>query len=379
MLLLITKLIVEDQWFEGILMRLEIWHNSLLVAMVLVAASWAQESGDKKDNAPKIPIKSLKSWIIDLSSKDASVRDFALTAIPNYGSSTSEAIPAVIDRCLDPDAGVRVKAVMALSVLEILDKDIPRTVDALARRAQEDPQAQVRYLAINALQRFDPVDARKTITALVEASKYQNSFEVRRVALIALVKFGMDKTTGPDVKAVSAALVALKDPAIPVRYAAITAIALLGKPNNPLVSMGVEKALTELANGSDKIFAIWAKVGLANQDVLSAATQVKFLSQMLKQSDLQVKLEAMRAISVIGPLAKSTVPDLIDLLEDKDNWVVFNTCLTLGSLNVEAREAKDALTKLIAKKDLYEPVKQAATNALETIKGGTPKPMPKAP
>ena len=366
-------------------MRLGIWHNSLIIMMIVGVASWAQEGGekkeggDKKDITPKIPVKSLKSWIVDLKDKDASVRDFALTAIPNYGSSTSEAIPAVIDRCLDPDAGVRVKAVMALSVLEILDKDIPRTVDALAKRAQEDPQAQVRYLAINALQRFDPVDARRTIAALVEASKYPNSFEVRRVALIALVKFGMDKTTGPDVKAVNAALIALKDTAIPVRYAAITAIALLGKPNNPVTSAGVEKALTELANGNDKIFAIWAKVGLANQDVLSAATHVKFLSQMLKQSDLQVKLEAMRAISVIGPLAKSTVPDLIDLLDDKENWVVFNACLTLGSLNVEAREAKDPLTKLLAKKDLYEPVKQAATNALESIKGATPKPTPKAP
>jgi HEAT repeat protein len=317
--------------------------------MLIGAASWAQESGEKKDFTPKIPIKSLKSWITDLKDKDASVRDIALSAIPNYGSSTSEAIPAVIDRCLDPDAGVRVKAVMALSVLEILDRDIPRTVDALAKRAQEDPQAQVRYLAINALQRFDPVDARRTIAALVEASKYPNSYEVRRIALIALVKFGMDKTTGPDTKAVSAALGALKDPAIPVRYAAITAIALLGKPNNPAVSAGVEKALTELANGTDKIFAIWAKVGLANQDVLSTATHVKFISQMLKQSDLQVKLEAMRAISVIGALAKPTVPDLIDLLEDKDNFVVFNACLTLGSLNVEAREAKEPLTKLFAK------------------------------
>jgi HEAT repeat protein len=347
--------------------------------MLIGAASWAQESGEKKDFTPKIPIKSLKSWITDLKDKDASVRDIALSAIPNYGSSTSEAIPAVIDRCLDPDAGVRVKAVMALSVLEILDRDIPRTVDALAKRAQEDPQAQVRYLAINALQRFDPVDARRTIAALVEASKYPNSYEVRRIALIALVKFGMDKTTGPDTKAVSAALGALKDPAIPVRYAAITAIALLGKPNNPAVSAGVEKALTELANGTDKIFAIWAKVGLANQDVLSTATHVKFISQMLKQSDLQVKLEAMRAISVIGALAKPTVPDLIDLLEDKDNFVVFNACLTLGSLNVEAREAKEPLTKLIAKKDLYEPIKQAATNALESLKGVTPKPMPKTP
>ena len=360
-------------------MRIGNWHISLLALMLIGASSWAQESGGKKDLAPKIPIKSLKSWIIDLKDKDASVRDIALSAIPNYGSSTSEAIPAVIDRCLDPDAGVRVKAVMALSVLEILDKDIPRTVDALAKRAQEDPQAQVRYLAINALQRFDPVDARRTIVALVEASKYPNSYEVRRIALIALVKFGMDKTTGPDTKAVAAALAALKDPAIPVRYSAITAIALLGKPNNPVVSAGVEKALTELANGTDKIFAIWAKVGLANQDVLSTATHVKFISQMLKQSDLQVKLEAMRAISVIGALAKPTVPDLIDLLEDKDNFVVFNACLTLGSLNVEAREAKDPLTKLIAKKDLYEPIKQAATNALESLKGVTPKPIPKTP
>jgi HEAT repeat protein len=360
-------------------MRIGNWQLSLLALMLLGATSWAQEGGKKKDFTPKIPIKSLKSWIMDLKDKDASVRDIALSAIPNYGSSTSEAIPAVIDRCLDPDAGVRVKAVMALSVLEILDKDIARTVDTLAKRAQEDPQAQVRYLAINALQRFDPVDARRTIAALVEASKYQNSYEVRRIALIALVKFGMDKTTGPDTKAVTAALVALKDPAIPVRYAAITAIALLGKPNNPVVSAGVEKALTDLANGTDKIFAIWAKVGLANQDVLSTATHVKFISQMLKQSDLQVKLEAMRAISVIGALAKPTVPDLIDLLEDKDNFVVFNACLTLGSLNVEAREAKEPLTKLIAKKDVIEPVKQAATNALESLKGITPKPMPKTP
>lgn len=356
-----------------------IMQASLTIMIFMGVNSWAQEGGNKNDNAPKIPVKSLKSWVQDLTSKDASVRDFALVAIPNYGSSTSEAIPAVIDRCLDPDAGVRVKAVMALSVLEILDKDVTRTVDALAKRVQEDPQAQVRYLAINALQRFDPVDARKTISALVEASKYPNSYEVRKAALIALVKFGMDKTSGPDVKAVSAAVNALKDPAIPVRYAGITAIALLGKPNNPLVSSAVDKALTELSNGNDKIFAIWAKVGLANQDILTASTHVQFIGRMLKQSDVQVKLEAMRAISVIGALAKPTVPDLIDLLDDKDNWVVYNACLTLGSLNVEAREAKEPLSKLAAKKDLYEPVKQAANGALEAIKGGAPKPAPKKP
>ena len=74
-------------------MRTGIWHTSLLALMLIGAASWAQESGEKKDLAPKIPIKSLKSWITDLKDKDPSVRDIALSAIPNYGSSIGALIP----------------------------------------------------------------------------------------------------------------------------------------------------------------------------------------------------------------------------------------------------------------------------------------------
>lgn len=349
--------------------------KSLLFLMLLglitasEAESTAQSDTSKKSVSPKIPIKSLKSWIADLKSPDASVRDFALVVIPNYGSSTAEAVPAVIGSCRDSDAGCRVKAILALSVLEILDKDVQKAVDALASRAQEDPQAQVRFLAISALQRFDPIDGKKTITALVEASKYANSYEVRRSAILALVKFGMDKNSGPDVKAVVAALHALKDPAAPVRYAAITSIALLGKPNNQVVSSAVDKALMDFSNGSDKIFAIWAKVGLANQDILTVSYQMEFISRMLKQGDNGVKLEALYAVSVLGVQAKSLVGDLVDVLEDKEPLLVFNACISLASIGVDARKAVEPLTKLAAAKETPEPIKYAANIAIKAIKG----------
>ncbi len=371
-------------------MRQSIWfrvlcQKSVLLCLILgfitasEAQSTAQSDTSKKSDGPKIPIKSLKSWIVDLKSPDASVRDYALVAIPNYGSSTSEAVPAVIGSCLDPDAGCRVKAILALSVLEILDKDVQRTVDALARRAQEDPQAQVRFLAISALQRFDPIDGKKTISALVEASKYANSYEVRKSAILALVKFGMDKNLGPDVKAVSAALNALKDPAVPVRYAAITSIALLGKPNNQIVSAAVDKALMDLSTGNDKIFAIWAKVGLANQDVLTVSYQMEFISRMLKQGDNGVKLEALYAVSVMGVQAKVLVGELIDVLEDKEPLIVFNACISLASIGVDARKAVEPLTKLAAAKETIEPVKNAANVALNAIKGMNVTPPAGAP
>jgi len=346
--------------------------NRIYFAIALMLSSWFMAVGQQEKAAkdsPTIPSKSLKQWAQDLRSTDASVRDFALLAIPHYGSSTADAIIAVTERCLDTDAGCRTKAVMALAVMEIHDRDVPRVVEALARRAAEDPQASIRFLALNALMRFEAADGKKTVSSLIKAAEYSGSYEVRKTALAALIRFAGDPQAGPDPKAVRCAVLALKDNVQPVRYAAINAIALLGKPNEPVMATMVEKALNDLAVGNDKVFAIWAKVGLANLDTTQVASHLQFVIRMLKTGDSTVKAEAMKAIAAIGPLAKSAVPDVVDVLQDKDWNLVMMAIMTLSAMGTDGKAGIDALNKLAEKKEAPEQIKQAAKSVSGVIKG----------
>lgn len=330
----------------------------------------AQPEAAKKDkSSPTIPTKSLKQWAQDLRSPDASVRDFALLAIPHYGSSTADAVVAVTDRLLDSDAGCRTKAVLALALMEIHDKDVPRVVEGLSRRIGEDPQAIIRYYALNALLRFDAQDGKKTVSALIKGAEYPGSYEVRKTSLAALIRFAGDPKVGPDPKAVRCAVLALKDSVQPVRYAAINTIALLGKPNDAVLSAMVDKALNEMAVGNDKVFAIWAKVGLINLDTTQSQGHLQFITRMLKTGDNGVKMEAMKAVSAMGPLAKVAVPDVIDILQDKDWNLVMAAILTLGSMGTDGKAGVDSLQKLADKKDAPEQIKQAAKSISGVVKG----------
>ena len=56
-------------------------------------------------------------------------------------------MPLLLDRCQDRDASPRVKAIIALRLIPVDPQDVPKVVDALARRVSptDESQAIVRY------------------------------------------------------------------------------------------------------------------------------------------------------------------------------------------------------------------------------------------
>src|SRR4051812_24020294 len=82
--------------------------------------------------------KTLSQWIADLNHQDPSVREEAIRAVTQFGSEASRAVPQLIARLRDVDASPRAKAALALSIIEVPKSDVPRVVQALAQRVQED-------------------------------------------------------------------------------------------------------------------------------------------------------------------------------------------------------------------------------------------------
>ena len=126
-------------------------------------------------------------------------RPFALVA---FGPVATVAVPAIVDRCLDTDSSPRVKAVIALSLLDIQDKDRPKVIEALNKRLEDnDPQSVVRDHAAVALSRFGE-EAKAAIPGLVKATADPSSFEIRRAAISALRRIARDPKAGPDPRAI---------------------------------------------------------------------------------------------------------------------------------------------------------------------------------
>ena len=138
-----------------------------------MAASYAREVGGRP----------LSEWITDLKNIDPSVRERALRAIPLFGPPASQAVPTIMERCLDRDASPRVRAIGALGMLEISDKDVPKVVETLAKRISDDPQSAIKFQAMMTLSRFGIEEGKPAIPALVKMAEDPTTWrsEERRV------------------------------------------------------------------------------------------------------------------------------------------------------------------------------------------------------
>src|SRR5262249_39671467 len=135
--------------------------------------------------------RSLAQWIADMRSKDASVRERAVCALPYFGAAagTSEVITHLLDVLAskdgkDRDTSPRIRALMALGTLDIPKGDINRVVNALAVQ-MDDPQAIVRYYAVLNLIRLGE-DSTRAVGRLAAWAEDPVTWEVRHNCLVAL-------------------------------------------------------------------------------------------------------------------------------------------------------------------------------------------------
>jgi HEAT repeat protein len=322
--------------------------------------------------------KSLDEWILELNNRDPSRRVQAIIAIPYFGNQASKAVRKMLDRFLDADTSPRVKAVMAFRLMPVDDKDIPKVVDALAKRLVGDTQQIVRYEAVVTLGRFT-ADAHSAIPSLVKGTHDSGSWEIRRASVEVLWRTGISGKKAPaDPKAVNALIqVVQKDPTRQVRLEAIQGLAAIGRPSDPKLYKQVLDALNKQATtGGSKILAIWsyvALIALLDQDSkqVGADAPLKAVGKFLKSKEIDVRCQTAEALGAAGPRAKIHVPLLLSMLKEDKDVSVRAACHALGGIGDSSDRVIDALVDLLGNKNAPRVV--ASCNALVALKANKTK------
>lgn len=324
--------------------------------------------GGKDNYISSVGGRGLNEWMTDLKNVDPSVRERAIRAVVMFGPLASQAIPTLIERTNDKDGSPRIRAVMALGIMELPDKDIPKVVEALVRRISNEPQAIIRYQAMISLTRFQPIDAKGAIPPLAKEVDDQNTWEIRKLAVSLLTSLGYDDVKGPDPVALRGLIMALKDPAIQVKQEAVFGLATIGRPLDPALAASVKSALSTLTNNSDKGIAIWANVGLINLDKPDGKLLAN-ITKHLEDQRADVRALAARALGTLGKLAEFSVPELTKALKDPEPEVQMMVIWALAMMGSSGSKALPSLKELVENKKTLEPVKQSAQMAIGQISG----------
>lgn len=353
-------------------------------------------STEKKDSSSeadskypeKVAGKTLDDWIKELHSHDPGVREHAVRTMLDFGPASAKAALDVVHMAdQDRDVSPRVNAIIVLMLMEIRDRDVPAAVAALKRKATDDQQAVVRLHAALALGRFEEMAA-SAIPNLVNASRDNSSWEIRKAAIGSLGKVGVDKKkkkTPPDPRATRAILHALRTSGYPessakVRLEAVMALGAMGPSADPVLKRAVTQALAGRLRDRDKTVAIWSHVALMALENKVTEPYLKGIADFLTHRDVETRKQAARALGQLGGFAdkdyvkliKAHVPDLLSAVKDSDPGVVGMACWALGQLGRKIDPGEDvmtALTKLSKRPKIDATVKYMVLAALESIKG----------
>jgi HEAT repeat protein len=317
--------------------------------------------------------RSLQEWVHLLTSADDSVREKAISVLPLYGPAASEYVPLLLKRLADEDLGPRVKAIMALGAVEVLPEHAPLVVSALAKVLKDDPQHAAKLQAALTMTRFGPDDAREAreeaLSALAGAVNDRSSWQIRKAAILAIRRLGSDPKRGPHPKATNALWFCVRfEKTYHVKLEAVQALGYMDKPTNPADLEKVVNALKLVAaDRTNKVLPIWAHVSLMALDKVTD-NDLQFLTKHLKSEELEVRGQAVLALGTLGMKAKPCVPDLVEMLKDKDNGIIVTACWALVSVGEKDPKAFAAMEELAKRKDTDERVREQVLLALDELK-----------
>jgi HEAT repeat protein len=338
----------------------------LLIGRELSAQTKPPAKDAEKPSITEIGGKSLNQWIAETKSPDASVRENAVRTIMLFGEAAAPAAPALIDRLLDVDVSLRVNACIALGATDVSGPDVPKAIEALGRRVTDDREAIVRFHAAMALSTFGK-EAKDAIPKLVNASRDASSWEIRKAAVLALGRAGAAEKDDPlDMRAATALIYALSNEATAtVRLEAVMSLGSMGRPALPADQASIEAALKRAISDRDRTVQIWAVVGwMAVKDQVSDEG-LTALSKLLKDKELAHRCHSARALGTIGTKARSKMPDLIELLADKQREAVLSAIWALARLG--DAKAVPALQEVLQRKEADDGLKNAAKEAIEFL------------
>ncbi len=356
----------------------------LLAAIVLTIAFAPPGTGaDEPKPKPTDPTitevggRSLVQWMSDLKSDDASVREEAIRAVALFpGPHAGELVTLLLNRCQDKDTSLRVRAVMALSVLDVKKDEVPRIVKAMIPRLTagfgrldaSEPQVIVRFHAAVCLLRFGE-SSKDALAALLKGAEDVDSFEIRRTCIRALESCGNLANGSPDPRVTNVLLNRCYhtiETTAQVRLEAVIALGGMGRSGDVALHEKSVKVLQTLTGDPEKIVGIWALVSWMAIDKPSEAGIAK-IKGYLSAPELRIRINAIQALGIVGARVKTVIPTLIELLEDRNPAIVICTCGTLAVLRDGAKPALPALTALLTKPGVEKDIKAAAEGAMKLI------------
>jgi HEAT repeat protein len=244
-----------------------------------------------------------KSILPFLKCKSSCVKRLCLEEIGKLKDEDNWAVPALLE-ALDDDWHMQVEVRFAL------DRVLIENNVRLVLRAARDDRLAVRTGAIYALRHFKSHDE-VVLPALLAAAQDPQA-EVRRAAVDALGGFPTDRRA---CNALAQALhdqdAANRDWEHSVAHGAAGSLSLWGKdakPAMPDLMWAVRAAPTD----DIRRMAIRALAGVAMNDNAAVAQVVAFFLDVLRRGEnKEARLAALEGFSILGPVAKEAVPDLL--------------------------------------------------------------------
>jgi len=319
--------------------------------------------------------KTLDQWIKEIEDQDPSHRSMAIDMVLQFGPNAKKAIPTLVRQVKQsPDVAPKAHAMYALEQLVVLD---PQTyardaVDALCGiGGLDNTQGTLRIRACRALAAIGP-PARAAVPKLVRLVEDRLSNEVRQWAAYALGRVGYDENNNPDLRALNALAGGIDDVSREVRLECLQSITNLGPPAGGAANDFKTRLERRIKTEKDNSAKIWVRVALMRMDgtKINDANLNPIAALMKEKGDLDIRVQAARAIGFVGPAAKSKIPELIEALSDPEALMKWQALWSLACMGKEAQKALPQIEKIADDKDADAQVREAAKKAIEVIKGG---------
>lgn len=252
---------------------------------------------------------------------------WACLVLRDIGPAAKEAVPALIERLKDPRPEIRREVVLTLGAMK--EAAVPAISQIAATLSDEDARTAATF-ALGQIGQI-PADAEATIKANAKGGDKM----LATVSMWALTRVHPeDKELRKQTTEQLINTLKDKDPF--VRVAAARALAAL--PPDPEINIPIwEKAFKD----ADETTAQHAMDALA----ALGAPAVPRMIDLLKYEKLRVGV--VYILGRIGPDAAAATPELVKLLDDKNDRVVHETLLALANIGPRAKDAVPALTKAL--------------------------------
>lgn len=279
----------------------------------------AQETNNRKvrsnliaaKNSIEATQKSMHTQLIPLF-KDANRLVRANAAFATYGLSISPrlSIPQLIPLLQDPDARVRANTVAALGAMGTAAKSVIPQILLLLK----DSEPTVRAVAVHALPNIQK-SPKSTLPHLLPMLKDPER-GVRSMSVLMILGMGELATTAiPDL------IPLLQDPARDVRVETARVLESMSESARSKFPQ-LEQLLDTIRSEERDTRQITALTYVYVIDKQSSNSELFNLVPLLKDADPQIRWIAIDALGDFGDEAKSTIPQIMPLLQDPDRNVV---------------------------------------------------------